>query len=142
MGLMQLMLPTAREVNADLNTKVPMSRMALTDAEFNIRLGSNYLRRLLRAYNGHFPLALAGYNVGIGNMRKWLRARGKEFDGLSKKGSEPENEIWIDELAWEETSHYVKAVMRNYLIYQIFHKSIEKLPSPTWAKSSTESLKK
>lgn len=131
-GLMQLMPPTAREVASRLKIRGGITRGRLTDAELNVRLGTSYLKRLLRAYDGHFPLALAAYNVGIGNMRKWINAR-DELQGMTKKGSAIEDEIWIDELTWEETSHYIKAVLRNYIIYQILNRPIDHLPNPTWA---------
>ncbi|MCB0421578.1 MAG: transglycosylase SLT domain-containing protein [Bdellovibrionales bacterium] len=130
-GLTQLMLPTAREVARQLKLKNSISRMSLTDAELNIRIGSSYLRRLLRAYNDHFPLALAAYNVGIGNMRKWLNSR-DELSGLADRGSEVEDEIWIDELSWEETSHYIKAVLRNFLVYEILYGDIKEFPKVVW----------
>ena len=66
-GLMQLMPSTARATAALLGD----SSLAddLTDAHANITLGTAYLSTLLKKYA--LPDALAAYNAGEGNLRKW-----------------------------------------------------------------------
>lgn len=59
-GLMQLMPATAAELGCD----DPF------DPEQNIRAGTLYLFRLLRAF-GQKDLALAAYNAGPGNVREY-----------------------------------------------------------------------
>ena len=39
-------------------------------------LGSAYFQRLLNQWDGSYPLAVASYNAGAGNVRKWVRAYG------------------------------------------------------------------
>ena len=48
MGLMQLMMPTARELWRE-EKKTPLTPEALMDPERNVRLGLRYLGRMLRA---------------------------------------------------------------------------------------------
>jgi hypothetical protein len=59
LGLMQLMPATARELGVDPNDPID-----------NARGGARYLRRMMDQF-GTVPLALAAYNAGPGNVRKY-----------------------------------------------------------------------
>lgn len=131
LGLMQLIPSTAKEVARYLRKKNFRTKDLYNPAT-NIQFGTYYLSRLLRAYNGHVPMALAAYNVGIGNMRKWKNARPVLNEITSKLNSHFENEIWIDELPWSETSYYIKAVLRNYLLYNVVKSDEVKIQDPIW----------
>ena len=133
MGLMQLLGSTAREVARGLRKKINIPQ-DLFHPPTNIQLGTKYMRRMIRAFNGHIPLALAAYNAGIGHMRIWLRTRSELSQISEQKNSHPDNEMWIDELPWEETSYYVKAVLRNYILYQTLEKKELIFSSPLWAR--------
>ena len=132
-GLMQIVPITARDSAQYLKWK---KKLRLPDDMFNpktnIYFGTSYLKRMVRAFDEHIPLALAAYNLGIGRLRKWLSNR-DELENLSQRGSaDPFDELWIDELPWSETSYYVKAVMRNYLVYQALDGSSVPLGDPIW----------
>lgn len=132
-GVMQVLPGTATEVATMNKWKAALVLPDdLYNPDINIRVGSIYLARLIKAFKGHVPLALAAYNAGIGRMRKWLGARSELSDLETKKTSSPEEEMWIDELPWGETSTYVKAVLRNLLIYQMYGKGSVTLPDPVW----------
>jgi hypothetical protein len=60
-GLMQLMPGTARQLGIS-DASVP---------EHNIAAGSRYLAQLLKQHNGELPLALAAYNAGSSNVRRY-----------------------------------------------------------------------
>ncbi|MCS4308646.1 soluble lytic murein transglycosylase-like protein [Rheinheimera pacifica] len=60
-GLMQLMPGTARQLGVS-DASVP---------EHNIAAGSRYLAQLLKQHNGELPLALAAYNAGSSNVRRY-----------------------------------------------------------------------
>jgi soluble lytic murein transglycosylase len=78
------------------------------------------------------PLALAAYNIGPGNLHRFLQSR-PDMKNLEDGHSDPDDEIWVDELPWSETSGYVKAVMRNLLVYEWLEKNEMVLPKPLWA---------
>ena len=61
MGLMQLMPAVAAELGAD----------DPWDPRQNIMAGARHLRQLLNSHNGNVKLALASYNAGPGNVRKY-----------------------------------------------------------------------
>ncbi|WP_455715089.1 lytic transglycosylase domain-containing protein [Anaerosporobacter sp.] len=61
MGVMQLMPATAKELGVT----------NAFDAEQNIMGGAKYISKLLDQYNGDTKLALAAYNAGSGNVRKY-----------------------------------------------------------------------
>ena len=133
-GVMQLLPATAIEVAQLQKWKTPLILPDdLFNPETNIKLGSLYLSRLVKSYKGNVPLALAAYNAGTGRLRKWLAARSGQIGDIEGKlSSAPEDEIWIDELPWDETSAYVKAILRNLLIYEVIERGELKLPAPVW----------
>ncbi len=138
MGLMQLLEPTARDVARQLRKKVDLPS-SLFQPSTNITLGVRYMRQMIRAFKGHVPLALAAYNTGIGHMRIWLRTR-DELKGLQNKhSSHPDQEMWIDELPWSETSFYVKAILRNYILYRALEQKGLISHSPLWRAKSSHS---
>lgn len=61
LGLMQLMPAVAAELGAD----DPM------DPRQNIMAGARHLRKLLNSHRGNVKLALASYNAGPGNVKKY-----------------------------------------------------------------------
>lgn len=61
MGIMQLMPATAKELGVT----------NAYDVRQNIMGGAKLISNLLKKYDGNLPLALAGYNAGTGNVRKY-----------------------------------------------------------------------
>jgi soluble lytic murein transglycosylase-like protein len=57
-GLAQLMLSTAVQFDRSV------TRQSLYDPKTNLRIGFQYLRRLIAAYKGNVQLALLAYNLG------------------------------------------------------------------------------
>lgn len=94
-GLMQLMPETASYVCATYGVVYDGDK--LFDSEYNISLGCKYLRYLKDRFTENY--ALAAYNAGEGNVRKWIRGGG--------------------ELRFRETREYVKRVYRAKKYYGI-----------------------
>ena len=127
LGLMQLMPNTAKEVARKLKIKYQKSKL-ITDENYNIRLGSYYLKYLLKRYEGSKVLTLAAYNAGPANLKKWLSNMGDP----RKKGIDPL--VWIELIPYPETRNYIKRVLEAVWIYDSkISGSIEK---PTLAKKN------
>jgi soluble lytic murein transglycosylase len=65
----------------------------------------------LRYYNGAYPLAVAAYNGGAGNVNKWLAANGDPRNGSINMVD------WIEAIPFEETRSYVQRVLENAVVY-------------------------
>ncbi len=114
-GLMQLMPATAAGVARKLG--LPASLPALTsDADYNMRLGSSYLRDLLTQFNSALPLAIAGYNAGPSRVVDWLAVNPTAPVDV---GDAAEDMIdWIEQIPFTETRNYVQRVIENIVIYR------------------------
>lgn len=110
-GLMQLMPGTAREQAGKLGMNY-MSANLIDSPSYNVQLGSAYFERMLSYYNGSYPLAVAAYNAGPGNVNKWLRANGDPRNGRI------EWTRWIEEIPIYETKNYVQRVLENAAVYE------------------------
>ena len=123
-GLMQLMPGTARETSG----KIAMAYRpeALTvDTDYNIALGATYIERMLDYYDGSYPLAIAAYNGGPGNVNKWLKAYGDP-----RTGSIDIME-WIEKIPLSETRDYVYRVLENAVMYDHLHPERARVRSAT-----------
>ncbi len=110
-GLMQLMPATARQVAR--RVRQPYAKSRLTNAAYNVKLGSAYLSDMIRKYDGSYLLALAAYNAGPTNVRRWLRENG-----------DPRNDPGVDLVDWielipiPETRNYVQRVLEGVQVYR------------------------
>ncbi|MFQ5936236.1 MAG: transglycosylase SLT domain-containing protein, partial [Acidiferrobacterales bacterium] len=105
LGLMQLMPRVGRSTAKRLKLKV-RGRGAMLEVENNLRLGTAFLRELLRRYRGHQMLATAAYNAGPSRVESW---RPKD-DTLAA-------DIWVETIPYNETRDYVKNVMAYTVVY-------------------------
>lgn len=107
-GLMQLILPTAREMAKPLG--LPHDRISLKRPSVNIPLGA----RVLSKYREKFPedplLAIAAYNAGPGAAQRWRKERpGASFD------------LWVELIPYVETRRYIKRVLGSAAVYAIVY---------------------
>ena len=108
-GLMQLMPGTAREQAGKLGVGYDPGRV--TEPDYNVMLGSAYFQRMLTSWNGSVPLAVASYNAGPGNVRKWVRAYG------DPRTNSVDIIDWIEAIPFSETKGYVQRVIENSVVY-------------------------
>jgi len=109
-GMMQLLPSTAKETAK--KKYVSYSEARLYEPEYNMTLGSLYLERLVSNYDGSYIMAIAAYNGGPGNVRKWA-------DAFGTPGNNVDNAVnWIEKIPFHETRNYVQRVMENLEIYR------------------------
>ncbi|HEX6972265.1 MAG TPA: lytic transglycosylase domain-containing protein [Limnochordia bacterium] len=105
-GLMQLMPQTASWVAAQM--RLPhFEKASLLDPETNMAIGAWYLAALYDEFDQDPVLALAAYNGGIGNVRRWLAER--------RWSGERES---LHQIPFAETRAYVRKVLDVYAIYR------------------------
>lgn len=108
-GMMQLMPGTAREQAGKMGVGYDSYRV-LSDPNYNVMLGSAYFERMLNMWDGNVPLAVASYNAGYGNVRKWINTYG-----------DPRGRVdvlkWIEAIPYTETKAYVQRVIENSVVY-------------------------
>jgi len=110
-GLMQFMPETAREEARRAGVPFSASRL-IDDPAYSMQLGSNHIERLLNTYNGSYPLAIAAYNAGPGNVNRWLRENGDPRTGAVDWLE------WIEKISFFETKNYVQRVIENAVVYE------------------------
>jgi soluble lytic murein transglycosylase len=122
-GLMQLMPGTARETAGKLG--LGYDRDSLTvNTDYNIQLGSSYFQRMYNLY-GSYPLAVAAYNAGPGNVNKWIRANG------DPRGPGGDIVKWVEEIPIFETKNYVQRVLENAVVYDLLNPSRARSRGPS-----------
>jgi len=110
-GLMQLMPTTAKQVAGQLGMQHTNGRLT-SDPNYNIALGSAYMRDLVDRFNGSYVLAIAAYNAGPGRVREWLQANGDpRAEGVDVVD-------WIELIPIYETRNYVQRVMEAVHVYR------------------------
>lgn len=109
-GMMQLMPATAREQAAKLGLPYDYMRLT-TDPAYNMRLGTGYFGRVMDMVQGNYVLAIAAYNAGVGNVRKWIAQNGDPRSG----GVDPVD--WVEAIPFSETRGYVQNVLANTVVY-------------------------
>jgi soluble lytic murein transglycosylase-like protein len=109
-GLMQIMPRTAAYISGDRSYSRKRGSEQLLDANINLDLGQKYLGMLLddRYFDNNIILALAAYNGGPGNVRRWQRELETVVDPL----------LFIESIPAPETRSYIHKVMANLWIYR------------------------
>jgi len=114
-GMMQLMTGTAREQAGKLGVGFDSYRL-ISDPNYNVMIGSAYFKRLLDNWDGSVPLAVAAYNAGSGNVRKWV-------DRYGDPRSQVDMLKWIEAIPYTETRAYVQRVIENSVVYDAIRSS-------------------
>jgi soluble lytic murein transglycosylase len=111
-GLMQLIPPTATIVARDLGLPYNVGLLR-GRPDYNIRLGSEYLRQMLLRFGDVPALALAAYNAGPLRVERWL-----ETVGDPRRADRYALIDWIEQIPFAETRNYVQRVLEGRAIYE------------------------
>ena len=111
MGLMQILPSTAREVARKKNVKYQRSK--LFNADYNIVLGSGYLKQLNKRYQ-HRALTSAAYNAGPRRANKWLKNMEQPLP----------IDAWIETIPFSETRQYVQNIFSFSLIHSLLYDDV------------------
>ena len=119
-GLMQLLPATAAEQAGKLGLPYSTSRLT-DDPVFNVTLGAAYFGRI-RDNAGSTLLAVAAYNAGPGNVRKFIALNGDPRT--------PGTNVvdWVELIPFSETRDYVQRVLANAVVYDLLHPATATMP--------------
>jgi len=105
-GLMQLTPATAARVVGD--DKLARDPSPLADPSFNLRVGQDYVVKLLGLVQGDVLRAVAAYNSGPGTIMKTAKQMEPEADSL----------LVFESMPGGQTREFVQRVVSNYWIYR------------------------
>ena len=112
-GFMQLMPETAKLVAKDIGIPYDRKKLA-TDIQYNVRLGSHYIKQLITRFDGSEMLAIASYNAGPNATQRWIN----EFYDPRKEKDIDKVVDWIELITYSETRNYVQRIMENLIVYK------------------------
>jgi soluble lytic murein transglycosylase-like protein len=107
-GLMQIIPRTGHALAEQLKIG-SYDAMDLYDPALNVRLGTYYIRKLMRQFDDKVDYMASGYNAGPSNVARWRRYAGADHD------------LYRELITYSETRKYVKLVLKNYLIYRALY---------------------
>jgi soluble lytic murein transglycosylase len=106
-GLMQIMPRTGRLIADKLGMRETCAS-DLLDPRYNLELSGWYFSSLLERMDGHLPLAIASYNGGPHNVRRWIREYGDHIP----------LDAFLERIPFRETKRYVRRVLGYYAEYK------------------------
>jgi soluble lytic murein transglycosylase len=109
LGLTQVMPPTAQGIAGNLNLE-DFSDLDLLQPQVSIQFGARYLRSQLDLSAGNVYFALAAYNAGPDNARRW-----------SASLPTSDMDLFVELIDFTETRSYVKSVLENYAVYRFLY---------------------
>lgn len=121
-GLMQIMPPTGRAVARVIG--VPFKPRDLGDPSVSLDFGTHYLAGLLARYGDRIDRALAAYNAGPNRVDQWM-----------SPDPEMSSEVFIENIPFSETRHYVATVLANQAHYRRIYSLA---PRPEAARSASQ----
>ena len=106
-GLLQIMPRTGRLIAHNMGNDL-FTVDDLLDPATNIEMAAWYLSSLIERFQGRLPLAIAAYNGGPHNVRRWI----------ADHGSAMPIDALCEEIPFEQTHRYVRRVLSHYAAYR------------------------
>jgi soluble lytic murein transglycosylase len=79
----------------------------------SVKIGAYYLATLLQVFDERILVALAAYNGGPGNARRWLDAVAGDLD------------LFVETITAEESRRFLRRVYEGYAIYERLYRDPE-----------------
>lgn len=112
LGLLQLMPATASQLAKERGLQ-SFEAEDLFDPKTNIMLGSTYLAQLGNRFEGRMSAAIGSYNAGPRKVASWLKGEGGRL----------EDDVWVENIPFDQTRGYVKRVLRSLHVYKVFYRT-------------------
>ncbi|MFK7989197.1 MAG: transglycosylase SLT domain-containing protein [Sandaracinaceae bacterium] len=106
-GLMQIMPRTGRLI-ANARGRDDFTVDHLLDPETNIDFAAWYLASLIERFDGRVPLAVASYNGGPHNVRRWMHSYSADLP----------LDAFLERIEFAQTHRYVRRVLTHYEAYR------------------------
>ena len=106
-GLCQIM-PRTGQLIADAMGKRDYTTADLLDPDTNLDFAAWYLRSLLERFDGRLPLAVASYNGGPHNVRRWMQGLPQDMP----------LDVFLEHIPFDQTHRYVRRVLTHYEAYR------------------------
>ncbi len=106
-GLMQIM-PRTGQLIAHALGRDDFTPADLLDPRLNLEFAAWYLSSLIHRFDGRLPLAIAAYNGGPHNVRRWIQ---ESADGTPV-------DVLLERIPFTQTHRYVRKVLVHYEAYR------------------------
>lgn len=106
-GLLQIMPRTGQLIAHNMGNDL-FTVDDLLDPRTNIEMAAWYLSSLIARFEGRLPLAIAAYNGGAHNVRRWI----------ADHGSAMPIDALCEEIPFDQTHRYVRRVLSHYAAYR------------------------
>ncbi|AKF05533.1 Soluble lytic murein transglycosylase precursor [Sandaracinus amylolyticus] len=107
-GLLQIMPRTGRLIARSMGREAEFGVDDLLDPRTNIEFAAWYLSSLIRRFEGRVPLAIASYNGGPHNVRRWLRDHSEDMP----------IDAFCERIPFDQTHRYVRRVLGHWAAYR------------------------
>jgi soluble lytic murein transglycosylase len=106
-GLMQIM-PRTGQLIAHALGHDDFTPADLLDPDLNLEFAAWYLTSLIQRFDGHLPLAIAAYNGGPHNVRRWIQ----------EGAADAPLDVLLERIPYTQTHRYVRKVLVHYEAYR------------------------